>query len=86
MNCYRMDPLCSRYPARKSRNICEPRFEVKDFFEFLVRLLLGGQIVPGQSKNLLYLPLSALKFSGGQLPPIQVAHLFVQFFVGKKER
>ena len=77
---------CSQYPARKSRNICEPRFEVKDFFEFLVRLSLGGLIFPGQSKNILYLSLSALKFRGSQLRPIEVTHLFIQLLAGKEER
>src|SRR5439155_26483178 len=62
----RIDPLYSRCPARKSRNICEARFEVKDFFEFFNRLPMGCRIVRCQSKDILELPFPALDFCASE--------------------
>jgi hypothetical protein len=80
------NPLCSQSPAGKSRDIWEPRFEVKDFFKFLVRLALRLHIFPGKPQIILYPPLSALKLRRCQLCPEQVPHLFIQFFVGQEKR
>src|ERR1700730_18385777 len=80
------DTVCSRCPARKSRNICEPRFEVKDFFEFLVRLSLNSRIFARQSKNGRYLSFPTFQLEADQFLPEQGAHFFVQLFVGQEDR
>ena len=74
---YRMKTIYSVFLARKSRNICEPRFQVKDFFEFIIRLLVGDGIVRSEPADILQLAPPALEFGGGQLRPEHLAHEFV---------
>ena len=67
--------------SEAAKYICEPSFKVKDFFEFVDRLLMGDGVVRSEPANTFQLPLPALKFTSGQLRPEHLAHVFVNLFV-----